>query len=294
MSTDNRPTVDTRTDGAARPRRTSEGYALRVNAYDRASSVLVALLIMSVAVVAGLVIIYFTRSVVKAQKAIPVTPVSASPASEGIADDSSPGVENAPEELEPQLQETLNVMNGVIAAQLSLFDEESDDSEPTPGRGDGLGDSRAVGDGVGDGVEEPQREIRYEPESLTEYAAWFDAMGFELAVLGNDNLVYYASGVSEAKPKTRSGPSADEQRMYFLSSGPLAPLDRQLASKSGLLSRGSVILKFCSPETQQRLLSLEQDAAQGRTSAEIERTVYRVVRARGQYDFRVEEIKFRS
>ena len=264
-------------------------YALQVNAYDRSSSVLVALLIMVGATVLGLIIIYFTGRAITVQTAIAVTPIDA-PAAQGLDDDSLPEAENVPEELELELQETLNVMDGLIAAQITLFDSTEGDPNATPGRGD----PRATGPGTGTGPPEPQREIRFEPESVDEYARWFDEAGFELGVLGADNQVYYASGLSKSQPKLRQGPGDQEKRLYFLSSGPLAPLDKQLARKAGLLNRGSIILKFCSGQTQQRLLTLEAEAAQGKSTAQIRRTVFRVERVRSSYDFSVLEIKLRG
>ena len=281
-------------EGSDNPRdaRSSE-YALRVNSYDRASSVLISLLIMVGATFVGLVIIFFTSSVISVQTAIPVTPVDAAPAAQGLANDSSPGVENAPEELELELQETLNIMDGLVAAQLALFDADSNPNASAP-KGDGLGDSRATGEGYGTGRDEPQREIRFEPDSLEEYAVWFDKTGMELGVLGSDNQVYYAKGLSTADPVVRVGAPEEETRLYFNSTGgPLGPLDRQLARKAGISNRGAIVLQFCSAETAQILLGLEQQSAQGKTTEQIRRTVFRVERRGTEYGFKVEEILFR-
>lgn len=270
-------------------------YALRVNTYDRASSVLIALLIMIGATVAGLVIVFFSRTMVNVQTAIPVTAVSASGQSaSGLADDQSPGIENAPEELEPQLQDTLNLMAGLVAAQASLYDSDSLDNTAGPSKGEGLGDARGIGDGTGQGPPEPQREIRFEPETLAEYAQWFDQSGFELGVLGNDNQVYYASNLSNSQPKVRVGPPDQETRLYFNSTGgPLQPLDRQLAAKAGILGQGSIVLQFSSAETAGLLLGLEQQAAGDRPTSQISRTVFRVKRSGAKFTFVVEDQQYR-
>lgn len=268
---------------------------MRVNAFDRASSVLIALLILVGGTVAGLVIVFFSNSVISVSTAIPVTPVEATgQAAKGAASDASPGVENAPEELEPQLQDTLNLMAGLVAAQTSLYDSDSLDSDANPSRGEGLGDARGTGDGSGVALREPQREIRFEPDSLDEYAEWFDELGFEIGVLGNDNQVYYASKLSAARPEVRAGAPGDETRLYFNSSGgPLAPLDRQLAVKAGIAGRGALILQFCSPETAGLLLGLEKQAAGDRPVDQVRRTVFRVSRTRRGFEFKVEEQQFR-
>ncbi len=284
------PSRTTRITDESRPE-----YALRVNAYDRASSILIALLILIGATVAGLVIVFFSRVMVTVQTAIPVTPVSASgQAANGVADDQSPGIENAPEELEPQLQDTLNLMAGLVAAQASLFDSDSLDNTSAPSKGKGLGDARGVGEGTAQGPREPQREIRFEPESLAEYAQWFDQSGLELGVLGNDNQVYYASELSTPKPKVRTGPPEKETRLYFNSTGgPLEPLDRQLAAKAGILGRGTLILQFSSAETAGLLLGLEKQAAGDRPTTQISRTVFRVKRAGAKFEFIVEDQQYR-
>ena len=247
------------------------------------------------ATVAGLVIVFFSRTMVTVQTAIPVTAVSASGQSaSGVADDQSPGIENAPEELEPQLQDTLNLMAGLVAAQMSLFDSESLDNTAGPSKGEGLGDARGVGDGTGQGPREPQREIRFEPESLAEYAQWFDQSGLELGVLGNDNQVHYASALSSSKPQVRVGPPEKETRLYFNSTGgPLEPLDRQLAAKAGILGQGSIVLQFSSAETAGLLLGLEKQAAGDRPTSQVARTVFRVKRSGAKFTFVVEDQQYR-
>lgn len=66
-------TEDTRMSKSDQPSR----YRLRVNSYDRASSLLVSLLIVASVTVAGLLIVYFARRLIVTQRAVPVTPVDA-------------------------------------------------------------------------------------------------------------------------------------------------------------------------------------------------------------------------
>ena len=283
---------------SARPAGSSEErpkYALRVNTFDRASSILIALLILVGATVVGLVIVFFSNSVITVATAIPVTPVEATgQAAKGIADDASPGLENAPDELEPQLQDTLNLMAGLVAAQTALYDNDSLENQSNPSKGEGLGDSRGVGDGTGTAPREPQREIRFEPQSIEEYARWFDQWGFEIGVLGADDRVYYASNVSAASPNLRDGAPEEETRLYFNSmGGPLESLDRQLARKAGIAGRGRLVIQFCSPQTAGLLLGLEKQAADGRPAEEISRTVFRVRKKGDAYEFSVEDQQFR-
>ena len=111
--------------------------------------------------------------------------------------------------------------------------------------------------------------------------------------MGADNRVYYASRLSTETPVVRTGDPADERRLYFNSQGgPLYPLDKRLAEKAGLLEHGSLILQFCTAATQRKLLDLEEQAAGGRATADIARTVYKVVRRGSGYDFEVDQQQF--
>lgn len=274
----------------------TDGYELQVNSYDRASSILVALLLVSAAVVMGLIIVFFTSRVVTVNPAIPVTPVNAgdgdNPAQKGAEQVSTPGIENAPEELMPELTPTLNVMAGIVSAQLALFDDQALDSPAQPSKGDGVGDRRGVSDGGG--VREPQRQLRFQPDSLEQYAQWLDSAGIELGVLGADDRVYYASSLSSPTPTVRDGLPTEESRLYFnTSGGPLEPLDRQLVAKAGLAGRGEIILLFCGPQTQQRLLTLERERAGGRPIKEVAVTVFRVRPTSQGFELSVEEQTFK-
>ncbi len=275
-------------------------YALRVNAYDRTSSILIALLVMVGMIVLGLVIIYFTSRVYKRTIAIPVTaisPPSGPKQPAGLDPNKTPGSENAPEELEPKLESKLNMMAGLVAAQSALLDSDEFDPLASAPKGEGGGDPRqADGDGSGNGPPEPQRELRFEPESLQDYAQWLDSIGTEIAVLGYDNNIYYASKLAAANPTVRTGIPKDETRLYFNTSGtPLEPLDRQLAQKAGIFNRGALILQFCANETHGLILGLEQQQAKDnrRSPLDIKRTIFRVERQRGSYEFTVEKQEYK-
>ncbi|MEN0109749.1 MAG: hypothetical protein AAF805_03405 [Planctomycetota bacterium] len=267
-------------------------YGLRVNAYDRTSSLLVALLLLVGAAVVGLLVVFLSAQIPRTPPAIPVTTTSASrAAAPGDPDDTLPGVENAPEQLQSELEQTLDRL-ALAASDPLLFREDASADAASLRRGESGGDSRGVGTDVGDGdaSREPVREIRFEPASFEEYARWFDAAGLELGVLGADNRVYYASGLSRRRPRVRTGDPVSERRLYFNSrSGPLASLDERLAKKAGIADRGDVILQFCRPATQQTLLALEREAAGGRPTTEVVRTVFRVEKSGSDYRFRVEE-----
>lgn len=275
-------------------------YGLRVNAYDRTSSLLIALLMLVGAAVFGLVVVFFSSRIETLPPAIPVTPVatpsdSRAPA-EGEITEATPGVENAPDSLEPDLEALLEQVSLAATSDAVLMAESAASDSSSLHSGESGGDTRGVGvsGGAGDtDAREPLREVRFEPESFDEYAAWFDAAGLEIAVLGVDNRVYYASRLSTDTPVVRSGDPADEARLYFNSQGgPLYPLDKRLAEKAGLLQHGDLILQFCTAATQRKLLDLEERAAGGRDRSDIARTVFKVVRRGAGYDFEVDQQQF--
>ncbi|TWT42565.1 hypothetical protein [Botrimarina hoheduenensis] len=274
-------------------------YALQVNAFDRASSILTALLAITALVVAGLVVVFFTSRVVTVTAAIPVEAVSPLPRADdpvrGAGNEGTPGLDNAPEQIEPELSDKLNLMEGLISSQTALFDDEATNpSQPT--RGDGLGDSRSTNtDGTGRYGEEPQRQLRFEPDTLLEYARWMDGAGIELGVLGTDDQVYYATNLAQDRPTIRTGDPATEGRLYFNTRDtPLEPLDLRLARKAGISDKGTIILLFCGPETAQRLLALEKEKAGDRPLNQVSVTVFRVERAAGGFNLRVEEQRYKS
>src|SRR5882757_4849846 len=88
---------------------------LRVSSYDRVSSWLVSLLIMTCVAVGALVVIYFTHRFIIADVSMPITPVATGGGgtggdvgTEGGSELDAPGVEDAPAINEPQTQETLS------------------------------------------------------------------------------------------------------------------------------------------------------------------------------------------
>jgi hypothetical protein len=297
----------------------SSRHHLRVSLYDRVSSWLVAMLVVTGVTVGSLLIIYFTRQLIAPRVTVPVTPVSAGGGGSGGgggalgagSDLEPPGSEEAPELAEPQLQDTLSAVASAVATKSALIADETIDVGMEPVQGAGLGDSRRPGSGGGEGggygggigsgfgrgrggPREPQREIRFEPENLRQYAQWLDYFKIELGVLGQDNKVYYAYNLSREKPDVRVGDPSDESRLYMNpTEGQFAALDRRLAAAAGIADKGRIILQFYPTEAQTILFDLEQKRAAGRTPEQIRRTVFRVTHTGNRFEFSVEEQSYR-
>jgi hypothetical protein len=260
---------------------------------------LVALLVIGTLTVAGLLIVYFARRLSPATVAIPFRPVSAAgrpaDAAMGLKRDlEPPGIEEVPELIEPQLQDTLSAVSSAVAAKSALLSDEDIDSEMETGHGAGYGDNRRSGSGSGTGPEEPRREIRFAPANLRQYAQWLDFFGIELGVLGRDNKVHYVYNLSHETPSVRAGDPAQDNRLYMNPANTeFAALDRQLAAKAGVASKGEIILQFFPPETQAILFDLEQKRAGGRSPDQIRHTVFRVTVVGDRFEFSVEDQSYR-
>jgi hypothetical protein len=291
---------------------------LRVSAYDRVSSWLVSLLIVTCVTVAALVIIYFTRRFILKEVALPVTPVArggggtgGEAGNEGAGELEPPGIEEAPNIEEPQIRDTLSAVSRAVSTRTAILADEQIDEGVPPTPGAGAGDRRTpgygggrgggIGGGIGAGFGpgratgpgEPRREIRFEPATLQEYAQWLDYFKIELGVLGQDNKVYYAYNLIQARPQVRVGEPASEQRLYMNpADSSFAALDRQLAAKAGIADKGRIILQFYPAEAQAILVGLEQNHG-GRKSEEIRSTVFRVTRKGSAFEFSVEEQSYR-
>ena len=309
----------------------NSGIHLRVSAYDRVSSWLVSLLVMTSVVVGSLLMIYFARQLATIEVAVPVRPVTL-PNGGGGGGDSRGGTGGdadlleftaAEESSEPQLQNTLDTIAGAVAQTKPLLFNDQIDADAAPsvaqdyidtrrpgttgagggrgtgfGTGTGSGRGPGSGEGTGGGIgrREPEREIRFEPENLLEYAQYLDFFKIELGVLGQDNKIYYAYNLSERVPSVREGTPADEQRLYMNSArGRFAALDRRLAQRANIVNRGQIILQFYPEETQAILYGLERERAQSadREPEEIFRTVYRVTHTGNSFEFAIDEQQYK-
>jgi hypothetical protein len=307
------------------------GIHLRVSAYDRVSSWLVSLLVMTSVVVGSLLLIYFARRLATIEVAVPVTPVTL-PSGGGGGGDSRMGTggdaelpefAGSQESSEPLLQNTLDTIAGAVAQTKPLLFNDQIDADVAPsvaqdyidtrrpgttgsgggrgtgfGTGTGSGRGPGSGEGTGGGIgrREPEREIRFEPENLLEYARYLDYFKIELGVLGQDNKIYYAYNLSQRVPSVREGSPADEQRLYMNSArGRFAALDRRLAQRASIMDRGQIILQFYPEETQTILYGLERERAQSadRQPEEILRTVYRVTHTGNRFEFAIDEQQYK-
>ncbi len=284
------------TDRTTMPATAKHHYRLEVNSFDRTTSLLVSLLLLIGTTVTVMVIVFLFRTFRPEQEPARLIPIS-KPRGEPIKgyeeEIEPPGLEDAPEDVPPQLQETLKELTNAITNKTALLANESFVADTLAGKGAGPGNKNYDGDG-GEGGTDPPKELRFEARSDADYAAMIDFFGGELGVLDRRaNKIYYASKWSQAKPILREGNPGDEKRFYFRATGPpLLPIEVRLARKAKIMKAGALLLVFYPDKVAHDIYAKEQARARefGRTKLEeIDRTVFRVEKKGRIYRFSVED-----
>lgn len=243
-------------------------YDLRVTAFDRAVSMLLALLILLGLCVVGLFVIWLTGRGQSAQTAVPVV---LQPIGEGgmpSGSDLEINTENPgqQEELEqPLLRDALASVSDIVAARLADLDNplisdpdsvEASGAKGAPVRGQGTG---------GNGIRRRWEIFFDRGHTIETYARQLDFFGIELGILLPGNQVQYVSGFSQPRPRVRVGPADAEKRFYLTwQRGDLQQADRELLARAGIDPGNRLILKFLPPEVEAKLAALERAYASGR------------------------------
>jgi hypothetical protein len=274
----------------------ADHYKLKVNTVDRTKSMMVSLFVFFATVFLALLIVFLFRTFRPTITAKPVEMFDPGPLGEapkGYADEPEPpGLEDAPELTEPQLQDTLTAISNAAATKAAMLSDEVLDAADRAGRGSGMGDARATGVGGGGGEDSP-KEMKYEPASKADYAAMLDFFEVELGVLDpRTNKVYYAKNLNSPNPTTREGVPGEEKRFYFRTTGePLKSMELELARDAGIMKAGGTILTFYPDERKGEIYGIERERMnenniENRT--QVKKTVYRFFKTGSVYDFEVE------
>jgi len=247
---------------------TDSSYDLRVTAFDRAVSMLLALLILLGLCVVGLFVIWLTGRGQSAQTAVPVV---LQPIGEGgmpSGSDLEINTENPgqQEDLEqPLLRDALASVSDIVATRLADLDNplisdpdsvEASGSKGAPVRGQGTG---------GNGIRRRWEIFFDKGNTIETYARQLDFFGIELGILLPGNQVQYVSGFTQPRPQVRIGPADAEKRFYLTwQRGDLQQADRELLARAGVDPGNRLILKFLPPEVEAKLAALERAYASGR------------------------------
>lgn len=268
---------------------------LKTSNYDRAASMLTALLILLGLGVLLLLIMWLTFSVFAMNTMIvPAYSDSDSEDSfiEGIKIDQPDadvlGIDTDIEE--PAFENTLAAMESAIATQMAILDNPALTGDKMMGKGGSTGDGRQAGSGMG-----RRWELEFkEGLSLSEYAKQLDFFGIELASLEKGNYVEYATKLSAQKPTYRKEKSDQEKRYYLTwKKGGLRVADEALLGKAGIESKGKLILKFLPPKTEQMLYQLEQTHA-GSRAGKIRSTTFAIRPTGKGYQFFIVKQTYRN
>lgn len=269
--------------------------SLAVSAYDRAASLVIALLVLVGATVLCLFVGWLSSGIFRFEKVVPVV-------MEDLA--SGGGYENgvgtegqhieAPTEsdiaaesdiIEEAPPDTLSAVVDAAASNDGVADRfemqfARGEGVRTGGRSEGTGKHPAKGRGGGFGGGEPRQtawEVRFPPGNTVEsYAKQLDSFGIELGVFGAVDEVIYVYKLSQPKPQTRTGPRSAEGRKYMTwSRGDLDAADKELLKLAGINAEGRTVLKFLPPDLEAKLSTLERQF-KNRPNKEIRRTRFGV------------------
>lgn len=260
---------------------------LRVTAYDRVSSLMLALVAALLGIVLALSILYQATVDKQKQDVVPVEFVSLA----GGYEDGSPDEElsiEAPEEVleETQVDEALESvveLSDLASQQVQQqFQMDSQLNDPNAKRGKG-GRPLGMGGGQGGLAREQRWFVQFDDRgTLDEYARQLDFFGITMGALmeGDKRELIVISNLAAAKPTRQSVTKVDENRLYMTwQGGNRKTADLKLFRKAGVNLKSELILHFYPPQTEQLLAQVEQ-AASRKPVDKIRRT-YFVVRPEG-------------
>jgi len=123
-----------------------------------------------------------------------------------------------------------------------------------------------------------------------EYASFLDQFKIELGVVRSHGMVTYTSGFTSAAPGSRTGPLADEHRVYF-SSEPGEWHDADVSMLKGAEAPiGPFVMWFLDDDLEQRLLAIEHQFVNQQGPgypSRIRKTRFAVRRAASQFELYV-------
>jgi hypothetical protein len=255
------------------------GRRVEVSLYDRASSMLLALL-FSIGLVASVLFILWLSSKIMVPPAVAVDTeiIEVSEDGEGGGDGRAAGGSqlDTPSE-EPfvghdkettDIQQDLSALGSAVSSKVLDLDDP-DFVQPTRkgsyGTGGGIyggfGDGRGLGHGPGKPGWPRHWEVNFAKNTIEAYAAQLDFFEIELGVLMPDNKIIYVFHLKQPRPDTRvvSNPAASEKRYYLTwTRGEMQQADRELLSRAGVDPEDHLILKFLPRKVERDLMNKER------------------------------------
>jgi hypothetical protein len=278
----------------------AQGSALKVSPYERAASLLVSLLILVGAGVLLVFLLWLLTQIVPVVEPVPIVIEDVGGGTpDGVVGESmeidSPDAEQIAQEselTEPQIEQTLDMIEAVVATQLAdLTDPSLTEELESGGSGRQSGDGRQPGFGFGDGEPGLPRSMRWsilfpEGSTLAEYGKQLAFFKIELAAVAGDQ-VDYAFNLAKSKPDSRRGAASAEERLTFeWREGTLREADRSLLGRAGVDVTRRRIVQVYPPDVESKLAVLEKQF-KGLDGGQIRKTRFGVRAAGAGYEFYV-------
>ena len=279
--------------------------ALRVSAYDRVASMLLALLLLIGTMVLALLLLWLTSQIFAGQAVVPVILEeigSGDGPLGGSMELDAPTMEEIGQETDltdPELSDRLAAIADAVASKTALLEDPLLSEEMNPKRGGGSkGDGRGgrIGSGTGSGTGRSRHwEVQFiKGNTLESYARQLDFFRIELGVLMPDNKVIYAKDFTKTKPDRYTSPADKEQRYYLTwRRGGLQAADSELLARAGISAKGKLILKFLPPDVETDMVQRERAYA-GRGADKVRKTLFGIRQDGGGYSFYVMQQEKRS
>lgn len=283
---------------ASRPQPTApEG--LKVNAYNKASSLLVTLLLMIGLAVAFLIIIWLSMQTSKEETAVPVKPYKLGGGTpDGLPDHALKGeitdeIAKETDLQEPNIQTVMEMVTSAIATKVADLDlpikKSDDESGGKSGGQGGTDDVAGLGNGPGAGDGSPVWNILGDNLTMADYARLLDVNEVELAAIG-DGQIQYVSNLSADKPTVRTTNGQGEERQYLSAlSGNLRNFDLALLQKAGIDIRRKIVVLFMPDPFLVKLQTAELGFNKLDSPARIIKTTFTIIKRGQDFEFQVLE-----
>lgn len=265
---------------------------MKTTPFDRATSLLLALLLLLGGGVGILFALWLTAQALARPTAVPVEMVDLGDgAGTDAADDYDPDVLQPGfelEENEPTLLESLETVVNIVSENEAVFSEAAPSEDVLLVPGGRRGDGRTRGEGTGLAGPPRRWQVNFgSGMTVKEYAAMLDSFGIELGVLVPGGKVLCVSNLAAAKPTVRELDSGNEKRYYLTQlKGDTDAADREILEAAGVEHRGRLVLKFLPAALEAELKRLETDFAKGREK-QVKGSFFRVVPDDKKYRFEI-------
>ncbi len=191
-----------------------------------------------------------------------------------------PGMDEMPELTEPKVDQSLESITQVVAAQDLVLDTFGAKGGFGEGKGKGIGDY--IGDGFGKGTKPgipayDRWEVRFSASDEELYKRQLDFFGIEFGIAGGGlKTVDYVKDFTKTPNTVRKAqnPKLEKRIRFLYRDGRLKQLDRELAQKAGVTIDGRIVFQFYPDPMYQQLLTLENEKMRPRSISEVLRTVF--------------------